>query len=59
MSLEGTLSLSLEGKITIYKSLAISIMVYVVLLRLIANNVTEELKQIQKTFFRGEIRELT
>ena len=59
MSLEGTLSLSLEGKIMIYRSLAISIMVYLLVLRLIANNVTEELKQIQKTFFCGEIRELT
>ena len=44
----------MEGKITIFKSLAISKMVYLAVLILIANNVNEELKQIQKTFFGGK-----
>ena len=46
--------LSLEGKITIFKSLAISKIVYLALLTLIPNSFLEELKQIQKPSF-GEI----
>ena len=40
--------LSLEGKITLFKSLSISKIVYLALLTLIPNSVLEELKQIQK-----------
>ena len=47
--------LSLEGKI-IFKSLAISKIVYFALLTLIPNSVLEELKQIQKTFLQGNKR---
>ena len=45
--------LSLEGKVTIFKSLAISKIVYLPLLTLTPNPVLEELKQIQKTFLWG------
>ena len=48
--------LSLEGKITIFKSLAISKIVYLALLTLIPNSFLEELKQIQKTFLWGNKR---
>ena len=48
--------LSLEGKITIFKSLAISKIVYLALLTLIPNSFFEELKQIQKTFLWGNKR---
>lgn len=41
--------LSQEGKITIFKSLGIS-------KALIVSNVIEELKQLQKTFLRGDKR---
>ena len=44
---------SLEGKITIFKSLAISKTIYLASLTLISNSVLEELKQIQKTFLWG------
>ena len=40
--------LSLEGKITLFKSLSISKIVYLALLTLIPNSVLEELKEIQK-----------
>ena len=43
--------LSLEIKITIFKSLAISNIVHLALLTLNLNNVFEDLKQIQKTLF--------
>ena len=46
--------LSLEGKITLFKSLSISKIVYLALLTLIPNSVLEELKQIQKKSY-GEI----
>ena len=48
--------LLLEGKITIFKSRAISKIVYLALLKLIPNSVLEELKQIQKTFLWGKKR---
>ena len=48
--------LSLEGKITIFKSLAISKIVYLALLTLIPNSFLEELEQIQKTFLWGNMR---
>ena len=43
--------LTLEGKITIFTSLAISKIVYLALLTTIPNSVIEELKQIQKNFY--------
>ena len=45
--------LTLEGKITIFKSLAISKIVYLALLTTAPNSVIEELKQIQKMFLCG------
>ena len=48
--------LSLEGKITIFKSLAVSKIVYLALLTLTPNSFLEELKQIQKTFLWGNKR---
>ena len=42
--------LSLEGKIIVFKSLAISKIVYLSLLTNIPNNIVEELKKIQKNF---------
>ena len=49
--------LLVAGKITIFKSLAISkIVYYLALLSLIPNSVLEELKQIQKTFLWGNKR---
>ena len=47
-------NLSLEGKITIFKSLAISKIVYLALLTSIPNYVIEELIKIQKSFFWGK-----
>ena len=47
--------LSLEGKI-IFKSLAISKIVYLAFLTLIPSSVLEELKQVQKTFLWGNKR---
>ena len=41
--------LSLEGKIAIFKSLAISKIVYLGLLTIIPNSFLEQLKQMQKT----------
>ena len=46
--------LTLEGKITVFKSLAISKIVYLALLTPVPNVVIEELKQIQKTFLWGK-----
>ena len=46
----------IEGKITIFKSLAISKIVCLALLTLISNSFLEELKQIQKTFLWGNKR---
>ena len=43
-------NLSLSGKITIFKSLAISKIVYLAFLTLLPNNIIEELKEIQKKF---------
>ena len=49
--------LSLKGKTTIFKSLAISKIVYLALLTLVPNSVLEELKQIEnKTFLWGNKR---
>ena len=48
--------LSLEEKITIFKSLAISKIVCLALLTLIPNSFLEELKQIQKAFLWGNER---
>ena len=45
--------LTLEEKITIFKSLTISKTVYLTLLTTIPNSVVEELKQIQKMFLWG------
>ena len=45
--------LTLEGKITIFKFLAISKIAYVALLTSIPNSVIRELKQIQKMFLWG------
>ena len=45
--------LNLEGKITIFKSLAVSKTPYLALLTTIPNSVIEELKQIQKMFLWG------
>ena len=47
--------LSLEGKAIIFKSLAVSKIVYLALLTLIPNPVLEELKQMQETFLWEEI----
>ena len=41
---------SLEGKIIVFKSLAISKIVYLSLLTNVPNNIVEELKKIQKNF---------
>ena len=43
--------LSLEGKITVFKSLAITKMVYLSLLTNIPNKIEEELIKIQKKFY--------
>ena len=43
-------NLSLAGKITVFKSLAISKIVYLSFLTLLSNNIIEELKEIQKKF---------
>ena len=45
--------LTLVGKITIFKYLAISNIVYIHLLTMISNLVIEELKQIQKMLLLG------
>ena len=42
--------LSLEGKITIFKSLALSKIVYLVLLTIVPKSIIEELNEIQKKF---------
>ena len=42
--------LTLEGKITIFKSLAISKIVHLAIITKVPNTVIEELKQIQKNF---------
>ena len=42
--------LPLEGKITIFKSLAISKIVHLAIITKVPNTVIEELKQIQKNF---------
>ena len=43
--------LSLEGKIILFKSLAISKIVYLSLLTNVPNNIVEELKKFKKTFY--------
>ena len=43
--------LTLECKITIFKSFAISKIVHLVIITKVPNTVIEELKQIQKTFY--------
>ena len=47
-------NLSLAGKITVFKSLAISKIVYLAFLTLLPNNIIEELKEIQKKFLWGD-----
>ena len=42
--------LSLEGKITIFKSLALSKIVYLALLTIVPKSIIEELNEIQKKF---------
>ena len=42
-----------EGKITIFKSLAVSKIVHLVMTTKVPNTVIEELKQIQKNFLRN------
>ena len=42
--------LSLEGKITIFKSLALSEIVYLALLTIVPKSIIEELNEIQKKF---------
>ena len=42
-----------EGKITIFKSLAMSKIVHLVMTTKVPNTVIEELKQIQKNFLRN------
>ena len=42
--------LTLEGKITIFKSLAISKIVHLAIIAKVPNTVIKELKQIQKNF---------
>ena len=43
-----------EGKITIFKSLAMSKIVHLVMTTKVPNTVSEELKQIQKNFLRNK-----
>ena len=43
--------LTLEGKITIFKSLAISKIVHLAIITKVPNTVIEELKQIQKNLW--------
>ena len=45
--------LTLEGKITIFKSLAISKIVHLAIITKVPNAVIEELKQTQKRLFVG------
>ena len=44
-------SLSLEGKILIFKTLAISKIVYISLITVVPRAIVEELQTIQKQFF--------
>ena len=48
--------LSLEGKIIIFKTLAISKIVYLAFLTVIPNSLIEELQKIQKTFILHFLR---
>ena len=43
-------NLSIEGKIVVFKTLAISKLVYLALLTVIPNHITEEVAKIQKSF---------
>ena len=43
-------NLSIEGKIVVFKTLAISKQVYLVLLTVIPNHITDEVAKIQKSF---------
>ena len=43
-------NLSIEGKIVLFKTLAISQLVYLVLLTVIPNHITDEVAKIQKSF---------
>ena len=45
--------LSLEGKITIFKSLVLSKIVYLALLTIAPKSIIEELNEIQKQFIRS------
>ena len=47
--------MSLEGKITSFKSIVISKIVYLALLTLIPNSIFEELIELQKTLLWGNI----
>ena len=46
--------LTLEGKITVFKSLAITEIVFLALLTAILNSVIEKLERIQKMFLWGK-----
>ena len=41
---------SIEGKIVVFKTLAISKLVYLALLTVILNHITDEIAKIQKSF---------
>ena len=43
-------NLSIEGKIVVYKMLAISKLVYLTLLTVIPDHITDEITKIQKSF---------
>ena len=43
-------NLSIEGKIVVFKTLAISKLVYLALLTVIPNHITDEVAKIQKSF---------
>ena len=43
-------NLSIEGKIVVFKTLAISKLVYLALLTVIPNHITEEVAKIKKSF---------
>ena len=50
--------LTLEGKITVFKSLGISKIVHLAIITKVTNTVIEELKQIHKTFLWAVITKM-
>ena len=48
-------NLSIEGKIVVFKTLAISKLVYLALLTVIPNHITDEVAKIQKSFIRHDL----